>query len=254
MEHWTLMAIATTFTLVLPINPLSYAWHENLRIDANKAAELYQTKPNDPAIVQWKNALQLAINGMGKCLDGETAISCQSLMSIITSNCNSHPNELLACNDSRIAQFPIVLKQAQAAQQKAEDAERRAEDARQKADDADIQQLKNQYYSKNPKCIGALILDRCVKPNYETATFEAKSVYCYGELISLHNDCQTKTKNYYYCSDPRLVGFLTAHNIDTSMVTPYGNFTRQNITNSNITGYENATRVGNETIVPVVPQ
>lgn len=28
----------------------------------------------------------------------------------------------------------------------------------------------------------------------------------------------------------------------------------QNITNSKVTGYENATRVGNETVVPVVPQ
>jgi len=89
-----------------------FAWHENLGIDANKAAIFYQTKPNDPAIVQWKNALQLAINGMDKGLDVKPAISCQSLMSIITSNCNSHPNELLACNDTRIAQYPSILKRA----------------------------------------------------------------------------------------------------------------------------------------------
>lgn len=112
------------------LNAHSYAWHENLGIDANKAAELYQTKPNDPAIVQWKNALQSAINGMGKCfsIDSASTISCQNLMSTIISNCNSHPNELLACNDIRIAQYPSILKNAQEAEQKAKEAEQKAKD------------------------------------------------------------------------------------------------------------------------------
>lgn len=103
------MAITLSFTLMFTFN-YTYAWHENLGIDANKAAELYQTKPNDPAIVQWKIALQSEINGMGKCLDVETAISCESLMSTIISNCKSHPNTLVGCNDTRLAQYPSILK------------------------------------------------------------------------------------------------------------------------------------------------
>jgi hypothetical protein len=90
----------------------TYAFHENLGIDDNKASELYHTNPNDPAIVQWKSALQSAINGMDKCFDLESAISCHSLMSTIISNCNSHPNELLACNDARLPQYPSILKNA----------------------------------------------------------------------------------------------------------------------------------------------
>jgi hypothetical protein len=111
-----MIAVTGPLIFLLSINPIGYAWHENLGIDANKAAELYQTKPNDPAIVQWKTALQLAINGMDKCFEIETAISCETLMATIISNCNSHPNELLACNDARIPQYPEVLKQAQVAQ------------------------------------------------------------------------------------------------------------------------------------------
>ena len=107
--------VTVSFTLALLFNIHIFAWHENLGIDANKAAELYQTKPNDPAIVQWKNALQLAINGMGECLDVEKAISCEKSMSIIISNCNSHPNELLACNDNRLPLYPLILKKAQQA-------------------------------------------------------------------------------------------------------------------------------------------
>ncbi len=103
--------LTISVTLVF-IHTIANAWHENLGIDANKAAELYQTKPNDPAIVQWKNTLQLAINDMGKCLDVETAISCEQLMSTIISNCNSHPNELLSCSDARIPQYPSVLKKS----------------------------------------------------------------------------------------------------------------------------------------------
>jgi hypothetical protein len=39
-KNWALIAITATFTLVLSINPLSYAFHENLGIDDNKASEL----------------------------------------------------------------------------------------------------------------------------------------------------------------------------------------------------------------------
>ncbi|HXV87951.1 MAG TPA: hypothetical protein VD710_02540 [Nitrososphaeraceae archaeon] len=45
--NWALIAMTASFTLLLSLNTHSYAWHENLGIDSNKAAELYQTKPND---------------------------------------------------------------------------------------------------------------------------------------------------------------------------------------------------------------
>jgi hypothetical protein len=94
------------------INSNANAWHLNLEIDDNKAAELYRTNPNEPAIVQWKNSLQLAINDIDKCFDIETAISCKPLIYGIMSECKLHPNELLACNDTRLAQYPLILKNA----------------------------------------------------------------------------------------------------------------------------------------------
>ena len=115
MTKWVFIAITVSFTLMFSLNTQSYAWHQNLGIDNNKAAELYQTKPNDPAIVQWKNALQSAINGMDKCFDIESAISCESLTSTIIGNCKSHPNELLACNDTRLAQYPLILNKSKEA-------------------------------------------------------------------------------------------------------------------------------------------
>ncbi|MDW3668013.1 MAG: hypothetical protein QOA57_07930, partial [Nitrososphaeraceae archaeon] len=72
-----------------------------------------KSNPNDPAIVQWKNVLQSAINGMDNCLDIQSAISCESSISTIISNCKSHPNELLACNDTRFAKYASLLKTAQ---------------------------------------------------------------------------------------------------------------------------------------------
>jgi hypothetical protein len=104
-----LIAMTTSFT---SLNTHSYAFHENLGIDDNKASELYHANPNDPPIVRWKNALQSAIDGMDKCFYiQQGAISCQSLISTIT-NCKSHPNTLLACNDARLAQYPLILQKA----------------------------------------------------------------------------------------------------------------------------------------------
>jgi hypothetical protein len=85
--NWVFIAMTTSFTLMLSINSQSDAFHENLGIDDNKASELYHANPNDPAIVRWKNALQSAITGMDKCFDIQEAISCQSLISNITSHC-----------------------------------------------------------------------------------------------------------------------------------------------------------------------
>ena len=203
--------------LMFSLNAHSYAWHEKLGIDANKAAELYQTKPNDPAIVQWKNALQLAINGMDKCFDITSAISCESLMSTITSNCNSHPNELLGCNDTRIAQYPSILKNAKEEQIRAQ---KKAYEAQNKAFETEIQELKKKYYSKAPEAIGSEIIDRCIKNAYGSLQYYARSVFCDGELRSLQKDCQTKSSQYNYCKDQRLVGYLTQHNILNSTVPP----------------------------------
>ena len=50
---------------------------------------------------------------MDNCLDIQSAISCESSISTIISNCKSHPNELLACNDTRFAKYASLLKTAQ---------------------------------------------------------------------------------------------------------------------------------------------
>lgn len=161
----------------------TYAWHENLGIDANKAAELYQTKPNDSAIVQWKNALQLAINDMNNCFSIKSAISCQSLIATITSNCNSHPNELLACNDTRLVQYPSILKQAQEAQKRAEEAKKEKE-----AIDT----------------IDACIIDKL----NASSKFELADPFCEGDLRSLLQDCNMASPQHDYCKDERFVGIL----------------------------------------------
>ena len=226
--NWALIAIAGTFTFLLSINPIGYAWHENLGIDANKAAELYQTKPNDPAIVQWKNALQLAINGMGKCFDLETAVSdsCQTLMSTISSNCNSHPNELLACSDTRIAQIPEILKNVK------EELIRKQKEAYEPEDKAfqtPIQQMKAKFYSKEPQAVGGNIIDSCIKTPYGPLDYYAKNVFCDGELRFLQKECQTKSNQFEYCQDQRLVGYLKKY---SSTVTPYSNTTGNSSTSN----------------------
>ncbi len=127
-SNWALIAMTTSFTLMLSLNTHSYAFHENLGIDDNKGSELYHANPNDPAIVQWKNALQSAITGMGKCFNIQEAIECQSLISTIISNCKSHPNTLLACNDTRFAQYPLILQEALEAQKKSEEIRKKNEE------------------------------------------------------------------------------------------------------------------------------
>jgi hypothetical protein len=196
----SLLSIITITIAPIFINSNVNAWHENLGIDANKAAELYQSKPNDPAIVQWKNALQLAINKMGddNCIHVERAVNCEPLMSTIISNCNSHPNELLACNDIRIAQYSSIMKNLTIAKEKAQEAE--------------IKDLKKQYYSKYPEAIGNAIIDRCVENAYGSLKYNATSPFCDGELKSLQKNCEIKSTRYNYCDDQRLIGYFTQHN------------------------------------------
>jgi hypothetical protein len=188
---WVLVAITATFTLMFSLNTYTFAWHENLGIDNNKAAELYQTKPNEPAIVQWKNALQLAINGIDKCLDS-IAVNCQSLMSAIISNCNSHPNELLACNDARLVQYPSILKKAQEA----------------------LSTRISQYAES--------IIEKCFSKPNSNSTFEVASPSCYTELVSLQKDCQMASSSYTYCKDKRFIGYfgLAQNNVTNSTVLP----------------------------------
>jgi hypothetical protein len=180
LTNWVVAAITLSFTLMFSFN-YTYAFHENLGIDDNKAAELYQTKPNDPAIVQWKNALQLAINGIDKCFD-KIAVSCQSLMSTIISNCKSHPNELLACNDARLVQYPLILNKSQ---------------------EAYLTKIQQYAFSIIEKCFS--------NPNSNT-TFEVASPSCDSELLSLQRDCQMASSQYNYCKDERFLGYLQLRN------------------------------------------
>lgn len=189
------------------LNIHSYAWHENLGIDNNKAAELYQTKPNDPAILQWKNALQLAINDADNCFDVESAIACQTLISKITSNCGTHPNELLACNDTRFAQFPLILKQAQEAQIE-------AEEEKKKADEARLESLEKEYSTKFPQYAASLIIDRCVNNSTNASSS------CQSEMLSLQKQCQLISSAYDYCKDDQFLGYLKQHNILNSTTSP----------------------------------
>lgn len=227
--------ITVSFTLMLMFNTHTYAWHENLGIDAKKAAELYQTKPNDPAIIQWKTALQLAINGMGECFDisdYQKVIDCQSTISTIVSNCKSHPNTLLACNDARLPQYPTVLKNAKEAQIKF---------------GMQQKELEKNNELLRVQAIGMDTLRECIVDGVNsTSKFRIANSMCEGSLDVIRIRCDVPPPQLPYCKDERFVWYLNEHNMLNS--------TQHNITNSNITGYENATRVANETVVPVVPQ
>jgi hypothetical protein len=192
----------------------TYAFHENLGIDDNKASQLYQTSPNDPAIVRWKNAVQSAISDMdkNKCFDIDSAISCQSLIATIISNCKSHPNTLLGCNDSRLPQYPFILQQAL---QKAEEERKKAEEERKKmeAELAKANALKVPMYALS-------IIEKCFSNPNSNTTFEVASPVCDRELLSLQNDCQLASSPYDYCTDERFVGYLKKNGITNSTATP----------------------------------
>ncbi len=185
---------------MLSLNTLTYAFHENLGIEDNKASQLYQTNPNDPAIVQWKSALQSAINDMDKCFDIKTAIDCTELIPTIISNCVSHPNTLLACNDSRFPQYPIILKQAYEAQEKAEEEQKKAAKAREE-EMKKTRPIQIQAY-------GIDILDKCFNSSNTTSKFEVASLPCDLEMRSLQSESQLANSIYNYCKDERFVAYL----------------------------------------------
>jgi hypothetical protein len=220
-----LIAMTTSFTLMLSINSHSYAFHENLGIDDNKASELYRANPNDPAIVQWKNGLQSAITGMDKCFTIQEAISCQSLIPIIVSNCKSHPNTLLACNDARLPQYPLILKKAQEAQimaqKEAEEEQKRAEEEQKRAEEEakKTRGIRIQAY-------GTDMLDKCFLNSFNASSkFEVASLACDLEMRSLQGECQMANNTLDYCKDERFVGFLKKYGIVNSTVPPYSNLT-----------------------------
>jgi len=199
------VAVTLIFTLVLLFCARTLAWHENLGIDDNKAAQLYQTNPNDPAIFQWKNALQSAINDMSECFNIAMDIDkCQSTYATIISNCESHPNTLLACNDNRLTQFPLLLQKAQVL---AYEQEKNAEEEQRKANAGKIQTY----------ALG--VIEKCFSdPNSNTTEFYGPP--CDSALLSLVRDCQAASTLYSYCKDHRFVGYLTQHNItDSSSMT-----------------------------------
>jgi len=191
-------AITMSFAIMLLYNVHSYAWHENLGIDDNKASQLFQTNPNDPAIVQWKTALQLAINDIDKCFDIQTATLCVGLIPTIISNCVSHPNTLLACNDSRFPQYPIILKQAKEAQKEREESLRKS------------RAIQIHDY-------GIDMLDKCfINSSNASSNFEVASVACDLEMRSLQGECHLANNTYNYCKDERFVGYLIENNITNS--------------------------------------
>lgn len=192
MTNWVLIAITLSFTLMFSLNVHSFAFHENLGIDDNKASELYHTNPNDPAIVRWKNALQSAISDMDKCFEVQSAIACQDLISTIISNCNSHPNTLLACNDERLAQYPLILNKSQEA------------------------------YSTKIAQYAESVIEKCFSNPNSNTTFEVASPTCDTELHNLQGDCQMASSPYKYCKDKRFIGYLglAQNNVTNSTVLP----------------------------------
>ena len=223
--NWILIAITATFTLLLSLNTHTYAFHENLGIDDNKASELYQTNPNDPAIFRWKNALQSAITSMDKCFGyTQEVIACQFLISTITSNCKSHPNTLLACNDARLAQYPLILQQAKEEQKKTEEEQKNAEEEQKKEQrKAYLSNLQNVL----PK-YALSVFEKCFSNPNSNTTFEVASPSCDGELLLLLQDCNTANMTsspFNYCKDERYVGYLKKNGIVNSTVSSYSNVT-----------------------------
>lgn len=48
---------------------------------------------------------------MEKCYDEFLAIIlCKEMYSTIMINCKSHPDQFLGCNDSRLVEYPLVIK------------------------------------------------------------------------------------------------------------------------------------------------
>lgn len=116
-----IISITSCFVGILAVlmginSQIVLGWHQDLGMSDEKAAQLYQTNPNDPQILKWSNALQLEYeqdkqfcfephpytDGI-ESLDKMQKESCNVLLPIINDNCIHHPNSTLLCSDSRIA-------------------------------------------------------------------------------------------------------------------------------------------------------
>lgn len=219
MIHWVLIAITVSFTLMFSLNTHSYAWHLHLGFDDKKAAELYKTNPNEPAIMEWKYSLQSAINGMGECFNIESAISCKNLIYGIMSECNLHPNELLACNDIRLAEYPLILTKSEEAQKKVEEEKKKAEEEQRKAEKARGQEM-TKTRSIQIQAYGIDMLDKCFINSLNTTSKFNEVLACDIEMSSLQDECQLANNTYNYCKDERFVGYLKQHNILNSTDLP----------------------------------
>ena len=118
-------------------------------------------------------------------------------MSTIISNCKFHPNELVACNDTRLPKYPLILKQAQEEQKKAEELQ--------------IRDLKSNFSSKLKENATSLIIFRCA--NNSTATSS-----CDAEMRSLQNDVGCHHRHIIYCKSEQFVSYLKQHNILNSTI------------------------------------
>lgn len=102
------IAVLTSFIVIsITIIPTSYAWHEELGISDERAAELYASNPSDPKIEGWKLGIQKLIDfSISLCYESINTPSqedCDKIMSVPAEKCSNHPNILVACEDKRIS-------------------------------------------------------------------------------------------------------------------------------------------------------
>ena len=119
MKHYYVFPIAFFISSIMLI-PNVFAWHENLAITDQQAAQFFKTKPNDPEIVSWKNLMQQKIN----LIDNENCeqvvkkplathkqkADCVDLAKFVYDNCVSHPDTLLVCFDPKIAHLAGITQ------------------------------------------------------------------------------------------------------------------------------------------------
>lgn len=99
----SVLVLITGFSL-----PNVLAWHENLGISNEQAAQLYKTNPQDPQIVSWQNGMQREIDAYkGLCFDGmfnPTSDHCIVYAKVFEGMCANHTAQLLTCLDNRISE------------------------------------------------------------------------------------------------------------------------------------------------------
>jgi|SRR5215211_4865753 len=126
---FTIYLLAMTFTVFSSTEKNVFGWHGELGISGERAAELWQSNPDDPAITEWRLQLQdhkvKTISGCnyqlssppagkdGKITDEQWEAhdslvqsgkdSCVYMMNILVQQCVSHAAmQPIACADSRV--------------------------------------------------------------------------------------------------------------------------------------------------------